>query len=365
MLATLIHKVVPDLVERACPSIKYRINSEILGRLPLSGGMQELQDQILQDTAIAEVQSWQQADGWLAWDFHGPKSIEAGIRILCEKGVDRGQPILARALHALERHTDRLDRGIGKVGRVLDEQGFGGSLMIQATVFAYAGMEDRPFMEQQIQAALDGFRAVAHVNSLDELTEGHKGKLVFRPGSHWPGIYHLRLLAFTHTWRTAENREMVADAVRKLVDLSPLPDIYVRHGSQLMAPASFAMHDFNPDMCSLNDAQWMMWFHRMECLARLGVVHLVPQLQAQVRTLAAMLVDEGGSFVRKLQHSYFTRWGSYTGLMLERDWRTAERRANDLTFRSLLIMHFTEHSFQADKRDTIKCVSSPAVDALR
>ena len=170
-----------QLLADACPSIKYRVRSEILGYSASSHGMAELQAQILRDSTVAEVLSWQQDDGWLGWDFHGAKGIEAGIRILCEKGVQRSHPGLARALEALEMYTDRLDRGIGKVGKILDEQGFGGSLLIRAAVFAY-GAEEKPFVQEQIEKALVGFQAVLIPASLDDLVAAYRGKLVFRPG---------------------------------------------------------------------------------------------------------------------------------------------------------------------------------------
>ena len=327
------------LLEHAYPSIQYRTRSEILGQSPSDDIIVELQAQILQDLLVKEVLSWQQPDGWLAWDFHGGKSIETGIRILCEKGVRSDHPALAKALAALEEHTERLDRGIGKVGKILDERGFGGSLMIRAAVFAYAGLERRPFLQGQIAQALAGFQALLAVGSIAEITEKYREKRVFRPGVCWPGIYHLRLLAFTQTWRTPENLQMVAGAIRRLVELSPLPDIGVRHKSQVMAPPSFAMHDFNPDMSQMSDSDWMMWFHRMECLARLGVIRLVPELQEQTAVLAGML-DAKGWFARKLSHPYFNQWGAYTGLMLENNWQSSQRRMNDLTFRSNLILHY-------------------------
>jgi hypothetical protein len=109
-------KAITELLELACPSIKYRIKAEILGQSTSHKDLVELQSQILQDPTIKEVINWQQPDGWLGWDFHGAKSIETGIRILCEKGVHRGHPALAKALEALERYPDRLGRGIGNSG---------------------------------------------------------------------------------------------------------------------------------------------------------------------------------------------------------------------------------------------------------
>ncbi len=334
-----IDTVIDELLESACPSIKYRIRSEILGQSLAGKEMAALQEAILQDPTVQEVLGWQQPDGWLAWDFHGSKSLETGIRILCEKGVSRQNLSLARALQALEDHPERLERGIGKPGRILDELGFGGAWMIRATVFAYAGLEDKSFVKEQVEQALAGFKVVLEVNSVKEIVEEYKGRLVFKPGVKWPSIYHLRLLAFTRRWRTEENLAVLVMAIRRLVELSPLPDVYVRSGFRWVAPASFCMQDFNPDMKSMDEAGWMMWFHRMECLRRLGAMPSISELKRQVEWLESRLEEQDGWFTRKLNHPYFTRWGAYTGLRLEPDWRHAKSRVYDLTFRSMLILH--------------------------
>ncbi len=335
-----IDGVIEELLESACPSIKYRTRSEILGLSTTSQEILELQDQILLDPTVQEVLSWQQPDGWLAWGFHGSKSMETGIRVLCEKGVDRRHPSLVRALEALEDRPDRLERGIGKPGKALDELGFGGSQMIRAVVLAYAGVEDKLFVNEQVDEALAGFKAVLEIDSIKSMVEEYKGKLVFKPGVRWPGIYHLRLLAFTRKWRTPENQAMLVSAIRRLVRLSPIPDIHVRCKSQWIAPASFCMHEFNPDMALMDEAAWMMWFHRAECLARLGVIRSIPELKRQVDMLETLLKSESGWFARKLSHPYFTKWGAYSGLMLEPNWLHPKSRVYDLTFRSMLILHY-------------------------
>lgn len=330
------------LIELSCPSIAYRTRLEILSHSALEPGMADLQNLILQDEAVREVISWQQPDGWLAENFHGSKSIEAGIRLLCEKGLTRSHPVLADALAVLERETGRLHLGIGKVGKFLDEMELGGSQMIRAAVFAYAGLEDKPFIKEQIELALRGFKAVLEVEAIDDLAETYKGRLVFRPHVQWPGIYHLRLLAWTSGWRNPENLDLMAESIKRLVKLSPMPHISARYKSQIIAPASFCMNDFNPDISTLDDANWMMWFHRMELLARLGIIHRVPELEGQIACLAEILDGNEGWFARKLDHEYFRKWGPYTGLALEKDWKQPQRRFNDLTFRSQLILHYCE-----------------------
>jgi hypothetical protein len=182
-----------ELLEKACPSIQYRLRQEILKQLPSEKEMLVLQNQVLLDGAVQEVLSWQQPDGWLARDFHGTPSTESGIRLLCEKGVDSNQPALAGALRVLETHTDRLDRGISKVGRLLDFK-FGGSFMIRAYQFAHAGVEDKLLVKEQIEVALGGFQAVRAVHTIEDATVSYRGKQIFKPRMEWPSLYHLRLL---------------------------------------------------------------------------------------------------------------------------------------------------------------------------
>jgi hypothetical protein len=328
------------LLAKACPSIRYRLRREVLSQSPQDSEMKELQALILQDPTVERVLSWQQPDGWLGWGFHGIRGAETAIRFLCEKGVSSDHPVLLQALQALEEHPERLSEGIGKVGAVLDAEGLGGSRTIQATVLAYAGLEDRPGQKEQIRLALAAFRAVLDATSLEQAYQPYQGKFVFRPGQRWPSIYHLRLLAFTQSWRSPGNLEMVVAAAQRLVDWSPLPAIYLRHRSQIMAPASFAMLDFAAKPETLNDVGWLLWFVRMELLARAGVIPQVASLAEQVRTLEELLQSHGGWFPFRPHPVGFRQWSAYGGLMLERDWRSAARCAYDLTFRSWLILHY-------------------------
>jgi len=335
-----MNTITNELLDKACPSIRYRMRSEILGEAASSPGMKQIQNEILKDAWVQKVIHWQQADGWIGRDFHGENSMETGIRVLCEKGVEKTHPVIAKAMKVLSTKDERLNRGIGKAGIALDEQNLGGTQIIQATVFAYAGIENSVFVQDQIQKAVDSFQTLAGTQSIQELITTHKGKMVFKPGIVWPSIYHLRLLAFTQSWRTRENLVKIAEGIRQFVNLSPIPYILLKYKSQLVAPASFCMLDFNPDMDSMDNVGWMMWFHRMEILARIGICHTIPELKNQITRLQEILSNHQGRFPIKLNHYYFRKWSPYSGLMLETDWKNSDRRIYDLTFRSLLIIHY-------------------------
>ena len=131
--------VLDELLSRACASIQSRIRREILREDPSSPEMAGLQVRILEDIPVKAIFQSQQADGWIGWSFHGVESMESAIRLLCEKDVDPARPAFSAALDALEQETSRLERGIGKAGRYLDEAGLGGQLTIRAALLAQAG----------------------------------------------------------------------------------------------------------------------------------------------------------------------------------------------------------------------------------
>lgn len=337
-----MNKTIEFLLDNACPSIVYRVKKEILNEICLQEE-NSLQKQILEDKLVMEFIRKQNSDGWIDEDFHSQNGVETAIRVLSEKGVSSDQPQVTKMLDELEKREETFDKGcLFNVGKILDEKGFGGSQLIRATVFAYAGIEDREFIKKEIETSIDKFKFVLTVGKIDNITEQYKNKLVFKDGVRWPSIYDLRLLAFTKGWRNRENEEIITSSIRQLIKFSPIPDILVLKGHQLIAPASFCMHDFNPCISDLKDNEWMIWFHRMELLSRLGVVKYITELKEQVNFLANVLIENEGVFDKKLAHYYFTKWGTYIGLALEKDWKSKKRRICDLTFRSLLILYHSE-----------------------
>ena len=338
-----VQNSIDILLEHACPSIQSRIRLEILAESLQSDDVLMLQSLILEDDLVKKVISQQQDDGWIGRDFHGFNSIEAGIRILTEKGIFPSNQVIERALDALSKGDNRLNLGIGKVGWILDDLGFGGTHRIKAAVFAYTGLKDESFIGDEIEKALMCFRFIRKVERVSDVYNKYRNKLVFKPGILWPDIYALRLLAFTNSWRSLENMAIISEAIHQLVLLSPIPQIYVRYKSQLIAPGSFGMNDFNPVLDQLDDAGWMMWFHRMEMLARLGIKKSIPHLQTQLGRVIGFIDQDSGLFNKQLNHYTFKKWGAYSGLMLERDWRSPKRREYDLTLRFLLILHYLNY----------------------
>lgn len=332
-----MQELINYLLEEGCPSIKYRVKKEIYDEVD-----NNLYQQILDDQEVRKIISMQNETGWIDEDFHSEKGVETAARVFFEKGLENDYPAYKKMLNELEQRDDTYDNGcLSRVGKILDKKGFGGSELMRAVVFAYAGLENKLLVKKQIEETLDCFRYLTTISSVNEVTEQYKNKLVFSEGAKWPSIYHIRLLAYTESWRNDKNKKMIIDSIKKLIQLSPIPDISVLENHQLISAASFCMHNFNPNINKLKDKEWMMWFHRMELLSRLGLVTEIKELKQQVETIIKLLKESDGLFSKKINHLYFRKWSPYTGLALEKDWRSPKRRVSDLSFRVLLIIFYS------------------------
>lgn len=335
---------VQFLLDHACPSIVYRTRKEILGDPGDTPSMQELQKQVINDAGVKRVLALQKEDGWLGGHFHGADGPEGGIRYLVEKGVESEHPVIRQAIEAIERHGKEFDYiGLGRIGMILDDYRLGGIQMMKACVYAYAGHEKETFIIEQIKEAFSAFEYVAGLPNIDNIYTLHKNKIsVFAKGVKWPSTYHLRLLAFTKGWKNTGHLDTLGAAFNKLVEFSPIPNIKLLYKNQVVSPASAYMNDFNPDLGHINAKDWMMWFHRVEMIARLGITDKIEAIKKQIHILENILGENEGLFTRPLYHFYFNKWTQYIGLALENDWKVKNARICDLTFRSLLILKLTD-----------------------
>lgn len=331
-----MQKLIKYLLAEGCPSIKYRVKNEIFGKSDYN-----LQKIILDDQEVKKFISMQNKTGWINKDFHSEEGVETAGRVFFQKGLDKEYPTYKRMLNELEKRDNSFDNGcLSRVGKVLDRKGFGGSELMRSVIFSYVGLENKLLVKKQVEKTLECFSYLTTIKSLNEITTKYKNKLVFTKRAKWPSIYHLRLLAYTKSWRNESNNNMIIKSIKKLIQFSPIPNINVLEKNQLISAASFCMNNFNPDLNKLKDNEWMMWFHRMELLSRIGVVNEIKELRQQVVTIINLLKENDELFIKKINHYYFRKWGSYTGLALEKDWRSPKRRICDLSFRCLLIIFY-------------------------
>jgi hypothetical protein len=329
-------KVLEHLTQSACPSIAMRVREEILGEVLSLKDRASYFSKIEQSTAAARVLGWQNEDGYFGERFHTPPSKskvwshEGSVRYLLEMGFDNNFLPLKKSLDVLllkgwEREC------VGKAAEVF------GAGNIRASLFAQAGLESADFMVRWIETALQGFRFIYKAGSISDIVVPYRDKQIFAAGKYLPNIYHLRILAFTHSWRTGENIAMVSEALKKLYFWLPIKPAYIKHRSQLIAPACNIAHEYNSDLMNIDGSYAFLWLHFYEMIARMGMLGLGSPFRPHFGNLLSRLDKTEGFFIERYDKKAFLYWSGYSGLALEDDWGKESRRINDMTFRVYLI----------------------------
>jgi len=348
-----VKNTIKYLLENGCSSIKYRVRHEILGESKDSEVLKALKINILDEDIVKHIISVQKEDGWISNRFHTAQTgtsdaAEPLMRLLCEKGLDTKDTVLKRALKIMEKEDQHfisyLDDHCERNYSEIDHSGLGGPLLIRATLFAQAGLECLEFVERETKKAIDVFNYVLKIKSFNEIIEVRRGKYVFKEGIKWPSLYHMRLLAYSTRWKTEENLNLVSDAFKNLIRILPFNDnIYFKDSkSQLVTPYGQILDALDTQFFELENDNWCTWFHRLELVSRMGIVNKVPVFKDMVIHLKSMIRENEGLFIEKAPRKSFFRWNAYSGLALEENWKNKSRRISDLTFRSLLILHYSK-----------------------
>jgi hypothetical protein len=199
-----------------------------------------------------------------------------------------------------------------------------------------------------LMEAHTSFLGILNISSFDEITEdfvqGGKNYKVYKKGVIFPESYHLRMLAYSDQWKNGNERLIILNGIKKLIELSPLQDVRVKHKSRWLAPAGICPSNLGIDLCDLAtegwNGNWAQWFHTFELFARMGIVKEIPELKKQAEQLKDLLDEGDGFFIHNFKEEYFNGWSIYHGLALENDWKQG-RGIYDLTFRALLILHLS------------------------
>lgn len=345
-------KSIDYLLDNANPSIKLRVKKEILGGIN-SKEEAELISQIKIEPIYALIASCQKENGWLGNGFHGPnknagpyENQEVGTKWLAEKAVGRDDTVLKRAMDAFIT-TELIDLCYRTKGKYFDEFRYAanGQNLIRCACIARARYDDIIDIKPQIQLALDSFRHVLEVDSILDITRikkvSGKEKRVFNDYEKWPCYYHLDILSHTESWKTEDNIKMLAESVKKLMrtdrpECQVGGDSWVGYvlGTVGCLKEGYALgYD--------KDGIHHTYLDRVEWLCRCGLAPYIPELQSEVELLANS-IDETGVCRASVDENQLKGISTYGGQQLEVDWKTETKKYCDITFRALLIMHYSE-----------------------
>lgn len=326
--------IIQLLTEGGCPFIAYRVRKEILEDDISEQEYINYQKLIYAEPKVQKILSWQNPDGYFGTRLHtaptGSKiwTHEGCVRYLIETGLDNEN--VHKALNVM------LCPGWGKECENSRAASTFKYELIRASLFAQAGIQNDAVLPKWVDDAVQGFQNIAETENYKDLVEERRdGKLVYKKGFHTPVIYHLRILAFTDSWRTEENMKMMKTAYEKLYQWLPFPPTY--HMSKYpVAPLGLVSAPLNQNF---SNEQGFVWLHFYELSARMGMLGKESPFRKHFEDLKKHVLKQDVKFneyTRDKNGSYIG-WSGYSGSALEGDGETQQERMRDFMFRVLLI----------------------------
>lgn len=358
------NKSIEFLKNNAGPVIQYRLGKEITGSLSAQEEGRLL-DEIYKLPYFQLVQKYVKSNGYIgsgmhSWDnWRGTvlhetplQDGETAARLLCYYAIPKEHPIVAgfaKAMHdeqiveqefsyippEVERYNNRF---IG----IHNGNCLGALLYTMQAMLGYGDDYDDLIEFQQI--ALKGFERVLQMSNLDEILKKRKGvekkgKVPFLdPDEYLPNAYTLETLAYTKTWRTERNIQMLADALNHINKImKPDNEMCVKVKSKYYAPC-FALvtpiRAFDPDYINT-----ITYRRILTEIAMLGVGEQVGVIKESMEAIAAATDDEGVLKMNLAQpHNkryspmYIKYPTPYVDVRLEEDYKNGRGLDCDLTF---------------------------------
>lgn len=349
----LLDRMAGFLLENANPSIVFHVKNDILHSIT-EEEKKELHDRVMREKIIRGIISCQKENGWLGNGFHGSnknagryENQEVGVKYLGEKLIYRDTPVLKNAIEAFKNMKSDL---FGGEDTDCNRYAATGTGIIMASCVARAGYEEEFDISKEIAVSLESFRRVTEVNSVTDVVKIRRRRpervnpqgivYVFNEYEKWPCRYHLDILAHTKSWRSEDNRLMLAESFCKLLkdnglDYSPAYCVDIGH----LVGCCGAFRE-GTRLGINQDGIHYVYLDLIEYMCRCGLYDLVPQLKKEVDMIYDS-IDEQGICRANYYEKALKGMGTYSGGQLEEDWRSKTRKLCDVTYRGLLILYYS------------------------
>ncbi|MCL2198844.1 MAG: hypothetical protein FWB80_07965 [Defluviitaleaceae bacterium] len=349
-------KIIKFLLDNANPSTVLRIKKEILNNLT-QGEEAELLNKILPEKIVQLIIQSQKPDGWFGNAFHGNytggkyyDNMEVGLRYLVEKGFPHDNEYISKAINCFLQKEPFDSAYTVKEPKTPDTDysytSFG-LYLYRSSVILRAGYEyllpEGHFIDLKydVDFSLANFANVLNYEKSEEVVETHRKKASFKQGVLWPCMYHLRMLAHSQSWRSEQNRTLLAESINHLSTFSQSGvDVYTYKRGQFISPCwSFLFTSITGGSIQ-DEIVRPSWFDIMELYARCGIVNHVPVLKNEYETMLTLIDGDLNLNFKSCKKRNSFYWGPYGGIALETDWRSKLKAQCDLMFRILLIIHY-------------------------
>jgi hypothetical protein len=364
-------KSIDFLLENAGAVIQYRLRKEILRNLT-QAEEKKLLEQICQTPNFKLVESYVKPNGYIgsgmhSWDnWRGTvlhrtplEDGETAARLLSYYAIPKEHPTVANFVAAM-RNEDTLRHEFSyippEVARYDDRflgMNSGFCLMVLLfTMQAMLGYGDDLEMEEVLKISFESFKRILQFNSLSDITKTRKSKAKYNypyveEDTYCPTIYHLAILAYTNNWRTAENVQLMADALNHRNSILPEDSniqVKIKNNYYSVGLLLRKFHPFRADVVTS-----IVYRRILTEIAMLGVGERVGIIRESVANMKEA-IDTDGILRMDLDSPHNKRYSPknieyptpYVDVRLESDYKRKYALECDLTFWAVQFLSLVE-----------------------
>jgi hypothetical protein len=369
-----LSKSINFLLENSGPVIQYRLRKNILKNLSPNDEENQL-EQIYQTPHFKMLQTYIKPNGYIgsgmhSWDnWRGVKlhetplhDGEAAARLLSYYAIPKSHSIIVNYVAAM-RNEDTLRKEfsyippeIPRFEHRFDGLNNGNSLM--SLIYAMQAMlgygDDFDDVREFQQISLKGFHRILEISSLDEITKlGVNTKRRYNypyieADEYFPDNYTLTMLAYTQSWRTDENRKMLADSINHInVIMKPENNMHIRINGKFYAPCFAFVRPFRSFSPDIIDS--ILYRRPLTEIAMLGIGKNVQLLNESIANIMEALDDDGVlkmNFALPHNKRYSPKQieypTPYVDVRLEPDYKSKTSLLCDLTYWAVEFLHLCD-----------------------
>lgn len=358
--------------------IQYRLRKEILQDLSTTDE-EKLLEQIYVLPYFQLVKSYVKPNGYIGSGMHSWNNWrgevlhetplqdgENAARLLSYYRVPKEHPVVENFVKAM-RNEELLCKEFSYIPPEIPrfENRFiglnnGNSLMaIMYTMQAMLGYgDDYEDLKNFQQISLQGFRCVAEISSLDEITkfDAHAKRTYNFPyieaEEYFPDVYTLEMLAYTQSWRNKENIAMLAESLNHINEImKPDNNMHIRIAGKFYGPCFALVRPLRAFNADLIDA--ITYRRILSEIAMMGVGESVEIIRQSVQNVKEA-IDKDGILRMNFDVPHNKRYSPkkieytspYNDVRLEADYKNKNALLCDLTFWAVEFLHLVENTWE-------------------
>jgi len=354
-------KSIDFLCENAGPVIQYRLRKEILNNISKTEE-ENLLEQIYNTQNFKLVESYAKPNGFIGVGMHGHTNWggvrfhqtplqdgESAAKLLAYYAIPKNHPLVTGFISAMrDEAVLKQEFSMNNSAKSQFEsrnsglrQG-AGLFTITYKLQAMLGYGDDGHANHFQEISLDAFASMLNINDIEEITEsklkkrGNYSYHYVTEDKFLPCCYHLGMLAYTKTWRTAENIKLLANAINHMNNdlINNTEGILVKGGKNYLGPLGCLVGHFGiKDPFKVDEVGGVMQRRLLTELAMCGLGKNLEILRQSADNIKEALSDDG---ILRLKYAYsgnkYNAVGGYGEVFLEPYGKKRNSLNCDLTF---------------------------------